>query len=71
MNKIYLNEHLCEDMIIPYEGTGMLKASADTLLLYNSFDETHRQFFQKKSGKTLKLSRRESDLPGWFRVEIV
>jgi hypothetical protein len=71
MNKIYLNEHLCEDMVVTYEGSGMLKASADTLLLYNSFDEKHRQFFQNKSGKTLKLSRRESDLPGWFRVEIV
>jgi len=71
MNKIYLNSDLCDDMVVSYDGAAMMKASADMLLLYKSFDEKHRSFFQQKSGKTLKLSRREADQPGWFRVEII
>lgn len=69
MNKIYLNQDICKDLYVSYDGYEMLRASADMLLIYNTFDESHRKLFQKNAGKTLKLTRRESDLPGWFRVE--
>jgi hypothetical protein len=71
MNKIYLNPELCKDMSTSYEGRGNLKVHTNTLLRSTSFDETHRNFFQTQAGKTLTLLRRQTDLPGWFWVEIV
>lgn len=73
MNKIYLNPDLCEDMIVSYEGKAKLRVFADTLLRSSSFDEVHSNFLKNwaKSGKSLTLTRNESDLPGWFWVETI
>jgi len=73
MDKIYLNPDLCEDMILSYTGKGKLRVFADTLLRSSSFDEAHRNFLQTwaRSGKSLTLSRNQSDLPGWFWVETI